>query len=470
MTVTGRQRLWYILGDAVACVFATLIFNVIRHRWLHASDILDFMSWSGDPHVVLSYIAFPVIMITVFALLGFYNAPLYKSRYEIVINGALGSLVGALIIYFAIAVNDDFSERSLHYGIILSLWGSFLSIVVLARLSVRSMLMLKAGNGDDTYNVVVVGDLQDADAYAVRLENNNRRMGYHVVGLVSGNDDEDCSKTDFPVLSYHNLEQEISQRRIKAFVVLATRSHQERSIEVLNKIYTFGCTILLPIDFYNLITTRPKLTNIIGEPLVDITSPALSPAASNFKRLGDILFSALAMVILSPLALVLACMVKWDSRGPVIYRQERIGYHRRKFTIYKFRSMIVGAESDGPALSKNHDKRVTRLGRVMRKYRLDEIPQFWNVLRGDMSLVGPRPEREYFLSELARREPAVFTLHNVRPGLTSLGVIKCGYASDIKEMTERLYFDLLYVENISLSLDLRIMFHTVNTVLTGKGI
>lgn len=470
MTVTSRQRLWYILGDTMACAFATLIFNIIRYRWLHAADALEFSTWSGDPHVALGYIAFPAIMIAVFAMLGFYNSPLYKSRYEIVINGALGSLVGALIIYFTIAVNDNFSERSLHYGIILALWGSFFSMIIFARLLVRSMLMLKAGTGDDTYNVVVVGALNDADAYAVRLENNNRRMGYHVVGLVSGDDGDDCCKTDFPVLSYNNLEHEISKRRIKAFVVLASRNHQERSIEVLNKMYTFGCTILLPIDFYNLITTRPKLTNIIGEPLVNITSPALSPAASNFKRLGDILFSGLAMIILSPLALVLACMVKWDSKGPVFYRQERIGYRRRKFTIFKFRSMIVGAEADGPALSNNHDKRVTRLGKVMRKYRLDEIPQFWNMFRGDMSLVGPRPEREYFLSELARREPAVFTLHNVRPGLTSLGVVKCGYASDINEMTERLYFDLLYVENISLSLDLRIMFHTVNTVLTGKGI
>ena len=470
MTVTGRQRLWYVAGDLVASVIATLIFNLLRHWWLHASSATSFAAWSSDLHVELGYVAFPGIMVTVFALLGFYNYPLYKSRYEIVTNAALGSFVGALLIYFAIAVNDNFNERSLHYGIVAALWLSFFLTVVISRLSVRSVLAIKAGRGDDTFNVVVVGPLDEASEYAVRLETNNKRMGYRVVGIVDEDGRNDSSTSEFPVLSYENLKQEITDLRVKAFVVLASRSHQSHSIEVLNRMYAFGCTMLLPIDFYNLITTRPKLTNIVGEPLVDITTPALSPAASNFKRIGDILISLVAMILISPLATIIACIIKCDSAGPVFYKQERVGYHGRKFTIFKFRSMVVDAEAAGPALCSSNDKRVTRIGKVLRKYRLDELPQFWNVFIGDMSLVGPRPEREYFLNELAQREPAVFTLRNVRPGLTSLGVVKCGYASDITEMTERLYFDLLYVENISLSFDLRIMFHTVNTVLTGKGI
>ena len=163
-------------------------------------------------------------------------------------------------------------------------------------------------------------------------------------------------------------------------------------------------------------------------------------------------------------------MIVNDSRGPVLYRQRRVGLHRKEFSIVKFRSMVVDAEASGPALRTDHDCRVTRVGRLLRKYRLDELPQFWNVLCGDMSLVGPRPERAYYFDRLLKIEPAACTIHNVRPGITSLGMVKYGYASNLQEMTERLYFDLLYIENISFSLDLRILFHTVNTVVTGKGI
>lgn len=470
MTVKTRQRVWYVAGDVIACLLATLLFNLIRHWWIYAGSEISFAKWSNDIHVTLGYVAFPVIMVSVLALLGFYNFPSYKSRYEIFTNGALGSLVGTLIIYFAIAVNDNFSERTFHYGLIAVLFGVFFLTVVCARVIVRRILMIKAGRGDDTMNVVVVGPLSEADSYARRLENNNWRMGYRVVGLVSDEERAEVAETDYPVFAYGDLEAKIATYNIKAFVVLASRCHQNSSIELVKRMYAFGLTILLPIDFYNLVTSRPKLTNIIGEPLVDITTPALSPAASNFKRIGDIVISFLAMILLLPLGLVVAAIIKLDSPGPVFYRQERIGYHRRKFNIVKFRSMVVNAEPAGPVLCSNNDARVTKLGRVMRKYRLDELPQFWNIFRGDMSLVGPRPEREYFLDELAKIEPAVFTLHNVRPGLTSLGVVKCGYASDLHKMAERMYFDLLYVENISFSLDLRIIFHTINTVVTGKGI
>ena len=176
------------------------------------------------------------------------------------------------------------------------------------------------------------------------------------------------------------------------------------------------------------------------------------------------------MIALIPVGLIIALLIRRDSAGPVFYRQRRVGLHRKEFSIIKFRSMIVEAEVDGPALSSDHDSRVTRVGRFLRRYRLDELPQFWNVLCGDMSLVGPRPERAYYLEHLLKAEPAACTIHNVRPGLTSLGMVKYGYASSIEQMAERLCFDLLYIENISFSLDLRILFHTVNTVISGKGI
>ena len=470
MKVSAKQRIMYVAGDLLACEAATLLFNFVRHLRIHNGGDIGFAQWSADPYVELSYLAFPAVMLAIFALLGFYNDPLYKSRYELATNAALCSALGSLVIYFAIMVNDNFNERSLHYSLLLALWMAFFVMVTLLRAAVRSLLRKRAVDGADTYNVIVVGPVAEADAYAARLEKNNSRMGYRVVGIVDSVSTTEVVPTIYPLISSENLVQAIDSRNVKSFVILATRDDRDRSIDTINRLIPFGITILLPFDFYNIVTSRPRLSNIVGEPLVDITTPGLSHAAANLKRIGDIIVASLALIALIPVGLIIALLIRRDSAGPVFYRQRRVGLHRKEFSIIKFRSMIVEAEVDGPALSSDHDSRVTRVGRFLRRYRLDELPQFWNVLCGVMSLVGPRPERAYYLEHLLKAEPAACTIHNVRPGLTSLGMVKYGYASSIEQLAERLCFDLLYIENISFSLDLRILFHTVNTVISGKGI
>jgi lipopolysaccharide/colanic/teichoic acid biosynthesis glycosyltransferase len=204
--------------------------------------------------------------------------------------------------------------------------------------------------------------------------------------------------------------------------------------------------------------------------LIDITNAHTSPSTLNCKRLADIVISFFALILLIPVFLVIATAVKREKSGSIIYSQERIGYHKCPFKIYKFRTMKVDAEADGPLLSSITDKRVTRTGRFLRKYRLDELPQFFNVLRGDMSLVGPRPEREYYIRQIVVKAPYYNLVHQVRPGITSWGMVKYGYATTVDQMIERLQYDLLYIDNVSLQVDLKILFHTVNTVFTGKGL
>jgi lipopolysaccharide/colanic/teichoic acid biosynthesis glycosyltransferase len=202
----------------------------------------------------------------------------------------------------------------------------------------------------------------------------------------------------------------------------------------------------------------------------NITGNNFSPLGWWIKFVLDKLIALSALVFLAPLFLYLALRIKWDSQGPVTFRQERIGRWGKPFTIYKFRTMLIDAEKNGPQLSTDKDPRVTPFGAFMRKYRLDELPQFWNVLKGDMSLVGPRPERRYFIEKILQQAPYYFLTHNVRPGITSLGMVKYGYAANVDQMLARLHFDMIYYRRMSLSLDISILFLTIKTVCRGKGV
>ncbi|MEC8611138.1 MAG: sugar transferase, partial [Bacteroidota bacterium] len=180
-------------------------------------------------------------------------------------------------------------------------------------------------------------------------------------------------------------------------------------------------------------------------------------------------FSVIAITLFLPMFIICAILVKLSSPGPIIYKQKRIGKYGKQFNIYKFRSMYVDSEKDGPKLSSKTDCRVTNWGRIMRKIRLDETPQFFNVLIGEMSFVGPRPEREFYAKQILEKVPHYKHIYKVKPGITSWGMVKYGYAENVDEMLERLKYDILYIENMSLFIDLKIMIHTILIILEGRG-
>jgi lipopolysaccharide/colanic/teichoic acid biosynthesis glycosyltransferase len=188
------------------------------------------------------------------------------------------------------------------------------------------------------------------------------------------------------------------------------------------------------------------------------------------KTLIDYSVSIICLILLIPVILLLAIAIRISGNGPVIYSQKRIGKSGKTFSIYKFRSMYSGTEEGVPLISDKNDKRITTLGRFMRKHKLDEIPNFINVLKGEMSLIGPRPEQKYFVDQILPKAPEYKLLHNIKPGITSWGQVKYGYASTVNEMIERLDYELTYLENRSLWFDLKVAFYTIGIILKGKGV
>jgi lipopolysaccharide/colanic/teichoic acid biosynthesis glycosyltransferase len=250
---------------------------------------------------------------------------------------------------------------------------------------------------------------------------------------------------------------------------LKSKNKEEEMYMLISRLYPANVEISVVPSLYDMLTGAAVIADVADQPLIPITEYKMNDAGLCIKRAFDVVVSLMALILLSPIYVLVAIAVWSTSSGPIFYLQERIGLHGIPFKIIKFRTMRMHAEKDMPQLSLHNDPRVTRVGKFLRKYRLDELPQFWNILRGEMSIVGPRPERRYFINQIEEQAPYYCMIYKIRPGLTSWGPIKVGYTDTLEKMIRRLNYDIVYVENMSLGLDLKIMFYTLGVIFKGKG-
>ncbi|MBC5633098.1 sugar transferase [Parabacteroides hominis] len=463
----SKQAGKYILSDFISASVAWLLFNILRYEVFAidegADSLLDYLQYPG---VLGGQVVIPLFWLVLYYFSGYYNKPFGKSRLTELFSTFITVLIGTVFVFFALLLDDIPRSIDIYYKLFFGMFGLQFFITYIPRLLITQSGMRKIKNREWAMKVLIIG----AGGKAVRIAHDLYRLGYDICGFVSEDERTPVKADRNQVLGTVEDIPVLMEKENVDEIVLAVESKNNKALlGILYSLYRYKRPIKVLADRFNMLS-KIQLRTIRGIPLVDVTDNNFSPAEQNIKLFLDKVCSVVALLLLSPLFAYIAWRVKKDSPGPVFFRQERIGYLGQPFWMYKFRTMYVNAEENGPSLSSEDDLRVTPFGRIMRKYRLDELPQFWNVLKGDMSLVGPRPERKYFIDEIVKTAPYYYLLHNVRPGITSLGMVKYGYAASVDKMVERMEYDILYYENMSLTLDLTILIYTVKTVITGKGI
>lgn len=463
----SKQAGKFILSDFISASVAWLLFNILRYEVFAidegADSLLDYLQYPG---VLGGQVVIPLFWLVLYYFSGYYNKPFGKSRLTELFSTFITVLIGTVFVFFALLLDDIPRSIDIYYKLFFGMFGLQFFITYIPRLLITQSGMRKIKNREWAMKVLIIG----AGGKAVRIAHDLYRLGYDICGFVSEDERTPVKADRNQVLGTVEDIPVLMEKENVDEIVLAVESKNNKALlGILYSLYRYKRPIKVLADRFNMLS-KIQLQTIRGIPLVDVTDNNFSPAEQNIKLFLDKVCSVVALLLLSPLFAYIAWRVKKDSPGPVFFRQERIGYLGQPFWMYKFRTMYVNAEENGPSLSSEDDLRVTPFGRIMRKYRLDELPQFWNVLKGDMSLVGPRPERKYFIDEIVKTAPYYYLLHNVRPGITSLGMVKYGYAASVDKMVERMEYDILYYENMSLTLDLTILIYTVKTVITGKGV
>ncbi len=410
-----------------------------------------------------------------YALFGHYRNIFRKSRVRELLSLGQVAVLGCLVVFFALLLDDQGVQHyQSYYKTVSTYFLLHFGAAVVTRLVVVTGIQNRVLRREIAFNTLLVGASARALEVYQELENYNRHLGLRILGYVPVFDAPDPRlPPTLPSLGYYTrLPALIVEHQIEE-VVIAIEPAEHRLIEeilsLLDEVEVRNVRISILPDLYQILLGSVKVQHLFGTPLIEIKQDLLPVWQVVTKRIIDVVASVGVLVLFSPGYALTALMVRLSSPGPVFYGQERIGLHGEPFKIWKFRSMYVDAERAGPALSSDHDPRITPWGRWMRKVRLDEVPQFWNVLRGEMSLVGPRPERQFFIDQIVQIAPHYKHLHRVKPGITSLGMVKYGYASNVEEMVKRLRYEILYIENMSLAMDFRVLLFTIKIILQGRG-
>jgi len=450
--------------DWILAIFAWSLFYYVRKIYI------EHTTFSIEDSFYWGVIFVPMLWLIIFGIQGTYHDVRRLYRLKVISLTFVGSLIVTLALFFFLLLDDEIDNYRMYYQSTLWLFSIHFSSFLFGRLIFVSIIVKQIHNRKKGFRTLIIGGSEKAVEIYNEIVNLPKGTGHLFVGFVNLNGIDKMLEDKLTYLGHaDDLEFIMREHQVEEVIIALESVEHDKLKNIIARIESGDINIKILPDMYDILSGSVRMNNIFGALLLDVNANVMPIWQLAIKRALDISLSILAMILLIPVYIILAIAVKLSSPGPIFFLQERIGVYGKPFNIIKFRTMYINSEQQGPQLSSSDDKRITKVGKFMRKLRLDEFPQFFNVLKGEMSLVGPRPERQFFIDQIVAIEPQFLQLTKVRPGITSWGQVKYGYAENVEQMLQRMKFDLLYMKNRTLALDFKIMLYTLLIIIKAKG-
>jgi exopolysaccharide biosynthesis polyprenyl glycosylphosphotransferase len=461
----------YLIFDILASMISWTLFYLYRKIYIEPLKFGIEIPLEFTSQYFLALIFIPTFWITIYYITGQYSNIYRKSRLMELGKTFITSVIGVTIIFFLLLLNDSISDYTKYYNLYFTLLSLHFVFTYLFRLILTTRTIHRIHRRIIGFNTIIIGANEKAVHIVEDMLVEKRPAGNMIIGFltVDQRDEYPLEKYVPNLGTYKNIQKVINSHDVEEIIIAIESSEHKLLSEILTILENRVHVVWGIPDLFDILSNQAKASTIFSTPLLKISNGLMPIWQEKVKRLLDVVISILCLFLFSPVFLIFSIMIKASSKGPVFYSQERVGKFGKPFTIYKFRTMVKDAETNGPLLSSSNDGRITPIGQFLRRTHLDEIPQFVNVLWGEMSLVGPRPERKYYIDQIAGKAPYVTHLQKVRPGITSWGQVKYGYASNVDEMVERLQYDMVYLKNISLYVDFKILIYTIMECVKARG-